>query len=215
MSNFKLNKRYITLSSETRLNGLSIPIIGLTGGIASGKSSSSNYLMEKGFTVIDADKLIHKIYTENETIKFIRSINQSFIYNGKVDFKKLREYFFGNKEAKVQIESFLYQRLPNAFNQALSSSAPSNIIFYDAPLLFEKKINTKVDISLTIFCNEEIQSKRLIERDSITSKLAQEIISSQISLSIKKERSDFVINNNSTIKRLHEEIDSFIAQIAE
>jgi dephospho-CoA kinase len=210
----KLKQKYITLDERTRLYGLSLPIIGLTGGIASGKSTVSNLLKDKGFNIIDADALIHEIYRERETIAFIQNISPESIDDGLINFTKLREAFFSNKETKSNIEQFLYKKLPSLFLRE-SKVESSNFVIYDVPLLFEKSIDVLCDISVTVYSTRENQLKRLKLRDGSSNDSALRILSSQLNIEIKKEKSTYVIDNNGDIRDLNSQIQVLIDSLFE
>lgn len=206
---FKLNDKYVTKSNITRLYGVSNPIVGLTGGIATGKSKTSSILKEKGLHIIDADQLVKDIYKKEETINFIKQISASFIKKNEIDFKKLRKAFFSDNSVKENIEKFIYSRLEEEFLNNLPSD-PSELIIYDVPLLFEKQLNLKVDQSLLIYCPPDIQAQRLILRDSIDIELASKIIKSQLPIDQKKDQSDFIIENTKDIEHLDLNIKQFL-----
>ncbi|MBT4793527.1 MAG: dephospho-CoA kinase, partial [Halobacteriovoraceae bacterium] len=116
----KLKPELIKLSAKERLYGVEIPIIGLTGGIATGKSSVSKFLIENSYPLIDADSLVKDIYTQAKTIQFIKSLAPSVIVNSSIDFKALRVLFFENSIIKAEIEKFIYSKLPGIFADKLS-----------------------------------------------------------------------------------------------
>lgn len=206
MEELKLKTKYITLDSRSRLYGLRKPIVGLTGGIASGKSTTSNYLKKLGFKIIDADSLIHEIYNEKQTIDFVKELSGSSVTNNSINFKKLREEFFSNPKLKFSLETFLYKRLPEVFNNKVKEHSDQDFIIYDVPLLFEKGLDEFVDVNICVYTTEQNQLKRLIQRDGTDEKLAQEILKSQLNIEAKKEKSQFILNNTSNLSQLETEI---------
>lgn len=197
----KLKAKLGKLNKNHRLHHLNCPIIGLTGGIASGKSTVAKLMREDGLCVVDADALIKEIYQENETIKFISSLNPDFEQDSQINFQKLRQAFFEDAELKQKIEQFLYQRLPDAFKSHIPKNA--QLIIYDVPLLFEKRIDKLVDLSIVVYTPREIQLERLMARDHITPELANSILDQQMSIEEKKIRADFLIDNSEDINTLH------------
>jgi len=195
--NFKLKDEYISLSKKNRLYHLDIPIVGLTGGVATGKSTVSSFFKKEGFNIINADTLVHSIYKEKESLDFIKKTFPAAIIDGTIDFKILRKLFFENKKNQQQIESFIYQRLEEAFLK--ESKNLKHLIIYDVPLLFEKGLGDKVDVSICVYSSENNQIKRLMERDKIDEKLAKSIIQNQLNIEEKRKLSNFVINNDKTI----------------
>jgi dephospho-CoA kinase len=201
----KLKQKYIRLDERSRLYGLSLPLIGLTGGIASGKSTVSNMLRNRGFHIIDADALIHNIYKEKDTIAFIRSCCPEAVHKNEISFKKLREAFFNDKELKANIEQYLYKKLPAAFMLEVKVS-PYDYIIYDVPLLFEKQIDVLCDTTIAVYTTRENQSKRLKLRDNLEDSLVTKILESQLDIELKKAQSDSVIDNNHDLIQLESQI---------
>lgn len=196
MVNYKLKEQFIRLTKNERLYHLEIPIIGLTGGVASGKSTVSSFFKNEGFNIINADSLVHAIYKKKPTIDFIRKYFPSVIKNDAIDFKSLRKEFFEDKKHQELIEQFIYKNLESAFLEEAKSL--NNLIIYDVPLLFEKGLKEKVDLVICVYCPEKLQLKRLMERDKIDENLANKIINSQMDIEKKKQLSDFIINNEGT-----------------
>ncbi len=209
-----LNRTHISQNQQSRLYSCSVPIIGITGSIATGKSSVTKLLRKQGFKVIDADNLIRNIYKESETLEFLElNFSTKVIQDNKIDFKKLREVFFADNKAKKILEEFLYKRLPEAFIQELHSHNRVDFIFYDVPLLFEKNLETKLDKTAVVFCPRSTQVERLTKRDKITLSLAQTIIDSQIDIDKKKSMANFLIDNSSSMENLEKSVDNFLSQL--
>ena len=103
------------ISSKDRLYNIDIPIVGLTGGIATGKSTCSKILQEKGAPVICADTLVKNIYKEEKTIEFIQKEAPDTVKDHQVNFKLLREKFFNNDDLKIKTENFIYSKLQSEF----------------------------------------------------------------------------------------------------
>ena len=209
----KIKPEYITKSKETRMHNMEIPIIGLTGGIATGKSSCSQILKDEGYPIICADQLIKKIYKKLETQEFIKtSFPQAFADN-EIDFKALRKIAFANEQNRLQLENFLYQFLPEAFREEFLNLGSPEFVIYDVPLLFEKGLDQKLDQTICVYAPKKTQIKRLIQRDQISEELALEILSSQIDIELKKEKSNFVIENGKELDLLKQATLSVFDQI--
>lgn len=212
----KLKPNYITLGPKNRLYNCEIPIIGLTGGIATGKSTASKLLRKNGLEIIDADKLVKDIYQEPQTVQFISEIDQKCVNRNAIDFKMLRELFFSNQAVREQIEQFIYNKLPQFFekeSQIIIKNKKANFIIYDVPLLFEKGLEKLIDFNLLVYSPVEIQIKRLLTRDKITKELALSIISNQLPIDQKKQLSSYLIENTSTKEHLDLEIQRLMKLI--
>jgi len=208
---YSLKPELIKLHANSRLHNCQIPIIGLTGGIASGKTTVAKLLADKKFKIINADKLIKTIYAEAPTIAYVRKNWPSSISNEQIDFKILRKLFFNDSTIQKSLEDFLYKKMPEKFLAQIAPTDP--FVFYDVPLLFEKQLNQSVDFSVCVYCSKENQITRLIERDQIGTELAKSIIDKQLDLSEKALKSDFVIDNNSDRDALTKNLESFIKNI--
>lgn len=191
-----LNSAWVTLKPLERLYELSIPVIGLTGGIATGKSSFAHLFRAKGIHVIDADQLIKKIYKKENVIAFIQGRVPEAFENGQINFRHLREHVFGQADLKAELEQFLYGHMPEAFKEELSLRPHAKWVVYDVPLLFERSLNFRVDRSIVVYTTPEIQIERLMKRDNITEDFAKRIISHQMPINEKKNLADYVVDNS-------------------
>lgn len=204
----KLKEIFVNKEPSRRLYQSSCPIIGLTGGIATGKSSVSKKLQELGLKVICADKLVKDIYKNRETIEFISKSFPSVVDNDEINFKKLREIAFTNTDSKKVLEDYIYTRLPEAFREELKMIGQVDVLVYDVPLLFEKDMKENFDVTLCVYTNSEIQIERLMHRDSIDEALAKKIISNQLPIEQKKELSDFTVDNQKGHDHLELEVEA-------
>ena len=193
----KLKKEYISKSQNERLYQTPCPVIGLTGGIATGKSTVSDILKEKGLPIICADALVKDVYKTEKTITYLKKNHPEVLQDNGIDFPKLREIFFNIKNVKENIEQLIYSQMPQAFENALNKFTSPDVIIYDVPLLFEKGLDKLVDVKAVVYCCEKEQVKRLMKRDSIDETLANQIISNQMNIEDKKKLADIVIDNSS------------------
>jgi len=191
-----LKNEYISKTPEQRLYKITCPAIGLTGGIATGKSTVSKLLEEKGFPVICADKLVKEVYKSKKTLLHLSKYYPQVLHNEEVNFKQLRELFFGDKEIQSDVEQLIYSQMPEMFLKFYHRLNDPSVVIYDVPLLFEKGLDGLVDVKVTVYCSKEEQIKRLIKRDNITEELAQNIVSKQMPIDDKKSASDIVIDNS-------------------
>ena len=185
-------------------------IIGLTGGLASGKSTVSKYLAEKGFKVYDADKIAKDISGKKSVQKGIITTfsNKILDENGNIDRKKLKEIVFENKEKLKQLNAIIHPKVID-FYKELKEKNTDEIIFFDVPLLFESGIDKFCDKILVVISDYEIQLNRIVERDKIDRELAEKIIKSQLSNEERIKKADVVIENNSSLEDLFEKVERF------
>ena len=208
----QLKNKWIRLNSRHRLHQCPIPIIALTGGIASGKSTVGGLFEKKGIQVINADHLIKMIYAQEDSLNFIkREFPHVVEEEQRINFKKLRKEIFSQKEKRLKIESFLYEKIPAEFLKQIPPQA--QFVVYDIPLLFEKNLDSLVDLKILVYASASLQRERLIKRDKISPKLAQEMLDSQWSIEDKKSKVDFVIHNLGDQKDLTSPIDKIFQEI--
>ena len=198
----KLKSNLIKHTPETRLYQIPVPIIGLTGGIASGKSTIADFFKKENIPVIDADRLVKNIYQTIETKNFIRTNFPQAIEGNEINFKKLRELVFQDPLSKTSLENQIYQYLPSEFKKAFTSLNNPLFIVYDVPLLFEKKLDPFIDLSICVYAPRKMQIERLIIRDHSTQEMAEKIIDQQIDIEEKKKHANFVIENTSNLNEL-------------
>ncbi len=213
----KLKNEFITLTPETRLHGLKIPVVAITGGIASGKSTIVKYLQDKKIATICADQLVKTIYQKPTSLDFIKATFPQVTTDGgkKIDFTKLRDLAFNDTIILTKLQNFLYPQMEEAFKAALKNFQNPEFILYDIPLLFENKMEKYFDINILVYCNEATQLKRLVSRDSIDQTLAQKMIRKQLPIETKKSLTKFVIDNSSDLTSAYQATDLLLKQITE
>ena len=179
-------------------------ILGLTGGIASGKSTLSNIFRELGIKIADADKIAKDISEREDVLLEIKNIfgNGVFDENGILDRKKLKEEVFSDKSKLKKLNDIVHPKVWNEFKKIKEKTVKNDIIIFDVPLLFESGMDKMCDKVLLIYINKELQIKRMFERDGIDRELALKIINSQMSLEEKMSKSQIKIENSGTVEEL-------------
>lgn len=179
-------------------------VLGLTGGIASGKSTLSNIFRELGIKIADADKIAKEISEREDVLLEIKNIfgNGVFSKNGVLDRKKLKDEVFSDKSKLKKLNDIVHPKVWNEFKKIKEKTVKNDIIIFDVPLLFESGMDKMCDKVLLIYINKELQIKRMFERDGIDRELALKIINSQMSLEEKMSKSHLKIENSGTIEDL-------------
>ena len=192
-------------------------IIGLTGGIGSGKSAAAKILKELGLKVIDLDQITHELMMPSELgyIEIKKEFGEKYIdTKGAIDRKLLREEIFLSFDLKKRIESILHPIIFEECNKQLNLLKHENYIVLVIPLLFEtKNYISLIDESLLIDCDLETQIERVIKRDSISKTLANRIIKNQMNREKKQLLADKVILNDGNINHLKTQLDSYYKKL--
>jgi dephospho-CoA kinase len=203
----------VKLNSDNRYNGCPVPIVAITGGIGTGKSTFCDLLEQQGFIVLRADLIVKKTYDLESVKSKLKELAPTALSQKKIDFQKLRTLFFSNEKLKTQIENLIYSNMPLVFNNEIQKNKNPQVIFYEIPLLFEKNLKEKFDFIICISIDQEEQIKRIQARDYENSKDPEvhKILKSQLSLKTKEQGSDLVIVNT-TQEDLKKGLEKFITQ---
>ncbi len=204
----ELKPELIKLSKADRLYQVEHPVIGLTGGIATGKSTVAKLFEEFGIPVISADALVKEVYKMPEALIFVEKHWPSTIEKKTIRFDLLRKVAFSDDKNRELIEGFIYSKMKLAFDKFYSSLGNPRLLVYDVPLLFEKNLAPKVDLSICVYTSREIQTKRLLLRDSIDIELAKKILNAQMDIEEKRKAADFQINNSGNLDDLKKEFEN-------
>ena len=175
--------------------------IGLTGGIASGKTTVCNLFKDLSVEIIDADVISHELSKKGGAAfeKIIEAVEDEIIGNdGELDRKKLRSIVFNDDSKKKMLEAIIHPKVLLSINEKIKASQ-SDYLIISVPLMIETGMNAMMDRVLLIDCNVETQIERLSQRDQSSREEAIKIIESQASIECKRELSDDrIINNNET-----------------
>lgn len=190
-------------------------ILGLTGGIACGKTTISIIFKKLGIKVIDADKVAREVIELPEIVNQIKkNYGDEVFINGKLDRKKLREIIFNDKEKIMKLNSIIHPKVIDIFKEEYNKNKFSDeIIVFDIPLLFEVGLEKYCNKTIVVYVNEEIQIKRVMERDNSSRELAKKIIDAQMALFEKVKMADYAIENNSTVNELEKKVKNIIESI--
>ena len=187
-------------------------ILGITGGIATGKTAVSNILKEMNFEIIDTDIISREVIKLPKIIQSIQNeFGSSVINNGAVDRRLLREVIFNDKEKVKKLNNIMHptiiEKTKFEINRLQTSKKPVIVVI---PLLFETNLEYLVDSILLITADYDKQIERIMKRDNSTKINAENIIASQMPLGEKIKRSNYVIENNGTYDELKEKVLIFL-----
>lgn len=198
MSLPQLQSRWHKLTPEQRLHKRAYPIVALAGGIGSGKSTLSRFFINKNVPLISADALVKSIYAKPETRQWLAEHYPEVINpdNGTPDFRRLREKAFKEETVRLQLESWIYPRLPAAFELAEAAFRPVPWLVYEIPLLYERKMESLFDVVVFSWVPREAQKERVMRRDGTSEETIDAILSSQLPIDEKRAKADIVFDNS-------------------
>ena len=187
-------------------------IVGLTGGIATGKSLVSGYLKELGAYIIDWDVIAREIEEPRLPAwqNIVNYFGEEILQNdSKIDRLKLGQIVFNDVVKRLKLNSFTHPRIieeAKKRERAIVESNPNAVVVHDVPLLFEVGIDKMVDKTVTVYATEEKQIERLRTRDGISIEDALSRIRSQMSLADKAKRADYVIDDSGSTEETKRQV---------
>lgn len=194
-------------------------IYGLTGGIASGKSTVLKMFEERGFRVYDADTVAREVVIPGSiglqqiVAQFGNDMLQS---DGTLNRKRLGAVVFSDPQQLQNLNNItrplIKQRISKMITEVKASSS-TTISIFEIQLLFEGEYQDYFDGVISLYVRKQIQLQRLMRRNNLTKKVALERINSQMSMDEKKRRADFVIDNSKDLTHLANEFDKLISQL--
>ena len=179
--------------------------VGLTGGIASGKSTVSKIFASFGAQVLDADEVARELLLPGQPAwkRLRQAFGEEFFHpDGTVKRKQLRKLVFANSEKRGQLNAILHPEVMKEINrrsEILSSSLQPTVLVVDVPLLLEVRVAHRFDKIVVVDARQSVQVKRLMQRDGISEDEAKQALKVQMPLSEKVELADYVIDNNFTL----------------
>lgn len=190
-------------------------IVGLTGGVASGKSTVARLLAEKGAAVLDADEIAREVVEPNRPAwqEIVDWLGRAIIReDGSLDRNRLGKLVFRDREARLKLNRIVH---PRVGEELLSRTAeirrrdPSAVVVYDVPLLIEAGMHKVVDLVLLVYIPAAVQLARLRRRDNLTRAEALARIHAQMPLNEKKKHAHTVIDNSGSLKETARQVDRF------
>lgn len=192
-------------------------IVGITGTIASGKSTVSEYFLQRGYRVLDADKVTKELQESQEVLHELElSFGPRVLQNdGQLNRQVLRQIVFQDKSLLTTLNAIMHPKVRKVFEEARSSHQKQEILFFDIPLLFEAKFDDLCDSILLVCAKKDIQIQRIIQRDHSSLEIAEQIIASQASETEKRKRANYIVENNGSLEELYCNLKGLEARIHE
>jgi dephospho-CoA kinase len=187
--------------------------IGITGILGSGKTTVAKILKKMGFKVVSCDEIVHKLLDKKNIIKkFGEILGNEVIKNNKIDKEKVREIIFNNSEKKKEIENILH---PEVFKkikkEIIDTKKKGGIIFIEIPLLFETKSEKLFDKIMVVSASKKEIKKRL--KNKYSEREIENIWKNQLSLSYKKKKADYIVNNSGSIIKTEKNVKKIVNRL--
>ena len=193
-------------------------LIGLTGGIASGKTTVAKILERLGAAIVDADTLAREVVEPGRDAwkEIVETFGAEVLHPDQtLDRQKLRATIFNNPAARKTLESIIHPRVRALAEQRIDEHAAAGyeIVVYEVPLLFEGKLHDWLRPVILVACDVAVQKQRLQQRDRVSVEEAQKHIDAQMSLEEKRRLADYVIENDGNLEDLERQVRAILSQI--
>lgn len=190
--------------------------VGITGTIASGKTSVSILIRRRSFAVFNADNYA-KMATHKGNVcyeKLIDVLGKEVIGDdGDIDRKKMADIIFTDEEKRIQVNQIVHPYVIDGMHQFFDHHAQDQIVFAEIPLLFEAHLEDDFDQIIVVTCEKKIAVQRMMEDRNYSYEEANERYASQIDPSLQIEKADKVIENNGDLKALDSIVNKYIGQL--
>lgn len=195
-------------------------VLGLTGGIASGKSLVTSIFLKEKIPVVDGDLVSRKIVKKNSPAlkEIVAYFGEDILQaDGTLNRKILGKRVFAKKELLQKLNDIMDPYLRNAFLKEINGAKEKNIplIVLDIPLLYEENYNQYCEQVMVVWVPENIQKNRLMKRDQLTEIEAEKRMASQLSLNEKKRLGDIIIDNSATKRKTEEQVLKWLKNFQE
>ncbi len=186
-------------------------VVGLTGGIASGKTTVANYLGKLGAYLVDTDIIARQVVLPNSpTTKKIHDLlgDDYFLTDGSLNRPAIKKLIFNDNVIKKQYEAIILPAIRQATLDALDSAPIAcSYVLLIVPLLFEKGLDAYTDYNISVDIPTELQIQRGIARNPNDEQVIQRVIAAQMTREVRNERADFVIDNTQPLDKVYRQLD--------
>jgi len=179
-----------------------VKLVGLTGGVGSGKTTVAEMLRELGAQVVDADEATHAVYEPGSPgfDAVVREFGDEYVEGGRIDRKRLGELVFHDDDARRRLNSIVHPLVRDWMAQRTAEAAErgADVVVQDVPLLFENGLERLFSTVVLVYAPEEVQVERLVSGRGIAPERARAMIAAQMPIEAKRGLAHHVINNSGT-----------------
>jgi dephospho-CoA kinase len=195
-----------------------VKLVGLTGGIASGKSTVAKILQSLGAAIVNADDLAREVVEPGHEAwkEIVASFGAHILQSDQtLDRQKLRTLIFNQPEARKRLESIIHPRVRALAEERIRQYAAAGypVVIYEVPLLFEGNLQEWLRPVILVACDVKTQTARLQKRDHLTAADAEKHIAAQMSLKDKRRLADYVIENNGSLEDLERQTQQILEEL--
>jgi dephospho-CoA kinase len=190
-------------------------ILGLTGSLGMGKSTTAKFFAEEGVPVHDADAAVHRLY-EGEAVPLIEAAFPGTTVGGKVDREKLGKYVLGDAAAIKKLEQIVHPLVRQAEERFLAEAerAGAKVAVLDIPLLFETGGDARCDAVVVVSAPAAVQRKRAFERPGMSDEKFQALLAKQMPDAEKRARADFIVDSGHGFERARAQVRDILNQVS-
>lgn len=192
--------------------------VGLTGGIACGKSTVSGMLEARGAAIVDADRIARDVVLPGQPA--LQDIREAFgddvlLADGTLNRKALGAVVFGDEAARRKLEAILHPRIRAEMARQMADwneREPGRLVIVDIPLLYESGLDKRFDFEeiLVVYVPRDVQLERLMKRDGLSSEAAEQRLDAQMPIERKKELADVVIDNSGSLEQTEAQVEAYL-----
>ncbi|KNB73377.1 dephospho-CoA kinase [Brevibacillus reuszeri] len=193
-------------------------ILGLTGGIATGKSTVTAMLRERGIPVIDADQIAREVVEPGKPAyeAIVRHFGRDILLeDGQIDRKKLGEVVFSDESERQKLNAIVHPEVRRVMRQEAEAAEANGeqIVFMDIPLLYESKLQYLVEKIVVVYAPGDMQLARMMERDELDEEQAKKRLRAQFPIDQKKLEADFLIDNSQSREETQRQVEDLLTVI--
>jgi len=193
-------------------------ILGLTGGIATGKSTVTAMLRERGIPVIDADQIAREVVEPGKPAyeAIVRHFGRDILLeDGQIDRKKLGEVVFSDEAERQKLNAIVHPEVRRVMRQEAEAAEANGaqIVFMDIPLLYESKLQYLVEKIVVVYAPSDMQLARMMERDELDEEQAKKRLRAQFPIDQKKLEADFLIDNSQSREETQRQVEELLTVI--